>query len=64
MYTVVPSEMYADSTLDTLLESLADDLERLCTEGLEVLCLLYIRAALLLMSDLESRVSLMVPLAS
>ena len=56
--------MYADSTLDTLLESLADDLERLCTEGLEVLCLLYIRAALLLMSDLESRVSLMVPLAS
>ena len=39
LYTVVPSEMYAVSTLDTLLEGLADDLEKLCTEGLEVVCL-------------------------
>ena len=38
LYTVVPSEMYASDTLDTLLYALVEDLERLYKEGLEVTC--------------------------
>ncbi|CAE7241553.1 unnamed protein product [Symbiodinium sp. CCMP2592] len=38
LYTVVPSEMYATDTLDTLLYALSEDLENLYKEGLEVAC--------------------------